>query len=61
MHHHNTPKVGTKETVKRHDNRFAVYQYMVDPTLTKEELEHFQRIDYLPGRWVQVDVLEQHQ
>lgn len=53
----NHTKLGKKEQVIRHDGMINEYQYMVDPTLTKEELEHFKKIDYIPGRWVLVNVL----
>ena len=51
-------KFGEIEYSLRHDGKYAVYKYMPDPTLTQEEAENCRRIDYTPGKWVQIDVLK---
>ena len=53
-------KLGSRETVKRYDGSINVYQYMVDPTLSTEELERAKKIDYFPARWVLVEVKNPH-
>jgi len=50
-------KLGKREQVIRTDGNTNVYQYMQDPTLSSEELEHCKRIDYTPARWVLVEVI----
>lgn len=52
-------KFGEIEYSQRVDGKFSVYKYMPDPTLNEEEMAMCKKIDYTPGRWVQVDVLQQ--
>jgi hypothetical protein len=53
----NHTKLGKKEQVVRHDGMINEYQYMIDPTLSAEELESCKKIDYVPARWVLVNVI----
>lgn len=46
-----------REKVKRHDGLFNVWEYIVDPTLSREDMERFKKIDWYPHRWVVVDVV----
>jgi hypothetical protein len=53
----NNTKLGKKEQVLRYDGATNEYQYMADPTLSAEELEFYKKIDYIPSRWVLVNVI----
>jgi hypothetical protein len=53
----NHTKLGKKEQVVRFDGSINEYQYMIDPTLSAEDLEACKKIDYTPARWVLVNVI----
>ena len=53
-----TAKFGEIEYARRQDGKYAVYKFMLDPNITREYAETFKNVDYTPGRWIQVDVIE---
>lgn len=53
----NRDKLGKREQVTRSDGNINVYQFMVDPTLSSEDLAAYKRIEYVPARWVLVEVI----
>lgn len=57
MSNNHHTKLGKKEQVVRFDGATNEYQYMIDPTLSAEELETCKKIDYTPARWVLVNVI----